>query len=513
MAAHAIAAARPKIRRNGVPPSESSTADHGQRGVSDMTINVQVPTSNVVAFPAGAVDSVIAESLASCGITAPAGDGNYSTTDEPIAAVADAAPETVEAVADVPEPIIPAKLTVSRDAFAAAVAACVRAVEKRNTIPVLTNLLIVGNEYGMRVTGTNLDIAISADVSATGDAHFAATVPAHMLSSVLAKAKIADSIILSYADDGKVSFRLGGSLSVDLHSITPNDFPTFQAGDLSHSFAIPTADLIRAFEKVELAISKEEARYYLNGVYVHHLPARRIDQVSNGSNGTLRFVATDGHRMAVVDLPAPAGAEGMPGYIMQASAVKQFLALAKGKGAPSMVAFNVHAPLVEKDEYDGTEQAVCGPRLSLTIGNLTLANKPIDGTFPDYCRVIPTGNDSIMRVEVADLDNAVNQVTCISSERGRAVRLSITESVLCLSVSNPDAGTARSEITCDFTVPKASASAMDIGFNSRYVRDILAHIDGEVATFKLADPGSPTLICGDGDADKGVMFVLMPMRV
>jgi DNA polymerase III subunit beta len=466
---------------------------------------------NVVALRSTqSVAVVIAETSVPDGTPAHAGDGTYTADAEFIALDDEAEQPADVAVADVPEPVVPARLTVSRDAFATAVAAVVRAVERRNTIPVLANLLIAGNEHGMKITGTNLDIAIAADVCAHGDSHFAATVPAHMLADVLKKAKIAESIILSYDSDAKVTFKLGDHLSVDLHSLPTTDFPQWQAGDLSHAFTMETDALVRVFEKVQFAISTEETRYYLNGVYVHHVPANRV-AAYNGDNGMLRFVAIDGHRMAVVELPAPRGSENMAGYIIQRDAVKQFLALAKAKGAPRTVTFNVHGPLVEKDD-DGESRCVVGPRLSFTIGNVTLASKPIDGAFPDYARVVPTGNDHAMRVAVADIAAAIEQATCISSERGRAVRLSVTATRLCLSVTNPDAGAARSEIECDYTVPSDGAyPELDIGFNSRYLLDILGHVDQEVAVIKFADPCAPTLIQGEGAPD--VTFVLMPMRV
>jgi DNA polymerase-3 subunit beta len=468
-------------------------------------IEAILASDNVVAlYPAPNIDEAVTESApanapAHAGGTDAIPDGESSATLEAAAEESDAD----EAIAaELPAPVVPAILQVSRDAFAAAMVACTRAVEKRNTIPVLGNVLIAGTEHGLRITGTDLDLAISADVFAEGDSHFAATLPAHLLSDVLKKAKKSESIILSYEDSAKVSLLLGNRLSVDLQSLPATDFPTFAFGAVTHSAVMPTADLLRAFQKVEFAISTEETRYYLNGVYVY----------SKDREGKLVFVATDGHRMGIAELPLPADLAGMPGHIIPRATVKQFLALAKAKGAPDTVVFDVHGTKYVEDA-DGHTVGGVGPRLSFKIGDITLATKPIDGTFPDYARVVPAGNESTMRVNGAELDEAISQVMCISSERGRAVRLSITESMLRLTVANPDSGKATSDVECEFDVPGSISPVLDIGFNAVHMRDILSHIESEAVEFKLADPGSPTLIRGAGDGDNGVTYILMPIRV
>src|SRR4029079_9197147 len=145
-------------------------------------------------------------------------------------------------------------------------------------------------------------------------------------------------------------------------------------------------------------------------------------------------------------------------------------------------------------------------KIRFTINNVVLTSKLIDGTFPDYARVIPLNNDKNLVVDKKDFEAAVDRVSTVSSERGRAVKLSITSGRLVLSVTNPDSGSAPEEIEVEY-----AADPLDIGFNSRYLLDIAAQIEGEVAVLKLAAPESPTLIT-DKDA-KGALYVLMPMRV
>jgi DNA polymerase-3 subunit beta len=145
-------------------------------------------------------------------------------------------------------------------------------------------------------------------------------------------------------------------------------------------------------------------------------------------------------------------------------------------------------------------------KIRFTVGNVVLTSKLIDGTFPDYARVIPVGNDKQLVVDKKDFEASVDRVSTVSSERGRAVKLSISGGRLLLSVTNPDSGSATEEIEVEY-----QSDPIDIGFNSRYLLDIAAQIEGEVAVLMLADPGSPTLI-QDRDA-AGALYVLMPMRV
>jgi DNA polymerase III subunit beta len=145
-------------------------------------------------------------------------------------------------------------------------------------------------------------------------------------------------------------------------------------------------------------------------------------------------------------------------------------------------------------------------KIRFTLGSVVLTSKLIDGTFPDYGRVIPLGNDKLLEVEKKEFEQAVDRVSTIASERGRAVKLSLTGGKLVLSVTNPDSGSATEELEVVY-----EADPIDIGFNSRYLLDIAAQIEGDTAVLKLADPGSPTLV-QDKDA-KGALYVLMPMRV
>jgi DNA polymerase-3 subunit beta len=258
-----------------------------------------------------------------------------------------------------------------------------------------------------------------------------------------------------------------------------SDFPDLASGEMTHKFVLKAADLKRLIDKTQFAISTEETRYYLNGIYVHAAGTNKTQ--------TLRAVATDGHRLAQTEIELPEGATGLPGIIVPRKTVGEV------------------QRLIEDTEAEIKVELSQG-KIRLTIGNVVLTSKLIDGTFPDYGRVIPQNNDKELVVDKADFASAVDRVSTISSERGRAVKLALSSGKLVLSVTNPDSGSATEEIEVEY-----ASDPLDIGFNSRYLLDIAAQIEGEVAVLRLADPGSPTLI-QDRD-NKTALYVLMPMRV
>jgi DNA polymerase-3 subunit beta len=300
-----------------------------------------------------------------------------------------------------------------------------------------------------------------------------------MFYEIVRKLAEGSQVILESASDRAVLAIRAGRSRFTLQTLPESDFPDLAAGDMTHKFTLPAADLKRLIDKTQFAISTEETRYYLNGIYLH--------MAGSGKTATLRAVATDGHRLAQSDLALPAGAAGMPGVIV-----------------PRKTVIEVQR-LIEDSEAEVAIQ-LSTAKIRFTIGDVLLTSKLIDGTFPDYARVIPSGNDKELVVDKKDFEAAVDRVSTVSSERGRAVKLSLTGGKLVLSVTNPDSGSATEELEVEY-----DADPIDIGFNSRYLLDIAAQLDGEVAILKLADPGSPTLI-QDKDA-KGALYVLMPMRV
>ncbi|HMK81576.1 MAG TPA: DNA polymerase III subunit beta [Xanthobacteraceae bacterium] len=371
------------------------------------------------------------------------------------------------------------KVTVERAALLKSVGHVHRVVERRNTIPILANVLLRAEKGKLALKATDLDLevteTIAAEVSPTGST----TVPAHMIYDIVRKLPEGSQIVLdSSGDRAALTIRAGRS-RFSLQTLPESDFPDLAAGEMTHKFAVPAKDLKRLIDKTQFAISTEETRYYLNGIYLH--------VAASGKTQKLRAVATDGHRLAQVEFDAPKGAEGMPGIIVPRKTVGEVQRLIEDLDAEIAIELSTS-------------------KIRFTIGDVVLTSKLIDGTFPDYGRVIPAGNDKTLIVDKGEFEAAVDRVSTVSSERGRAVKLALSPGKLILTVTNPDSGSATEELEVEY-----DADPLDIGFNSRYLLDIAAQIEGEVAVLKLADPGSPTLV-QDKDAT-GALYVLMPMRV
>lgn len=370
------------------------------------------------------------------------------------------------------------KVTVERAELVKALAHVHRVVERRNTIPILANVLIRAAKNGLELKATDLDLEIVETILADVKQGSSTTVPAHMFYDIVRKLPEGSQVELQSGSDKSALQVKAGRSKFSLQALPETDFPDLAAGELPHKFKIPASELKRLVDKTQFAISTEETRYYLNGIYLHAVEEKKAK---------LRAVATDGHRLAQAELELPKGASGMPGVIVPRKTVAEIQRLIEAAG-------------------EEVEVELSPAKIRFSLGSAVLTSKLIDGTFPDYGRVIPTGNDKTLVVDKGDFAAAVDRVSTVSSERGRAVKLSLTSGKLTLSVTNPDSGSATEELEVEY-----GSEPLDIGFNSRYLLDITSQLEGEKARLKLADPGSPTLL---EDSEKsGALYVLMPMRV
>ena len=371
------------------------------------------------------------------------------------------------------------KISIERGTLLKAVSQAQSVVERRNTIPILANVLIEAEGDSVSFRATDLDIEVVDRASAVVERPGATTVSAVMLHEIVRK--LPDGALVNLAEDaasGRLTVTAGRS-NFNLATLPKEDFPVMASSEYSCNFLAKAPVLRRLFDKAKFAISTEETRYYLNGVYMH---------VATGDDGrVLRCVATDGHRLARIDAPLPDGASGMPGVIVPRKTVNELRKLLEDDDA--MIKVSVSETKVRFET----------PVLSLT-------SKVIDGTFPDYTRVIPTGNTKRLEVDASEFAKAVDRVATVSSERSRAVKLSLDEDRLILSVNAPDSGAAEEELAVAY-----GDERLEIGFNAKYLLEIASQVDRENAVFLFNSSGDPTLM-REGN-DTSAIYVVMPMRV
>ncbi len=370
------------------------------------------------------------------------------------------------------------KVIIERSTFLKALGHVQSVVERRNTIPILSNVLLQAEGGFLALTATDLDIEIAEQVTADVERPGAITASALTLYEIVRRLPEGAQICLDTEGDGGRLKLSAGKSEFSLAVLPDQDFPSLTVDHQGVEFVMPAIDLKRLIDKTRFAMSQEETRYYLNGVYFHAVTDDGL---------ALRAVATDGHRLARLDCPLPDGAADIPGVIIPRKAVTELRRLLDDAGEVISV-------------------MVSEAKVRFAFDDVTLTSKLIDGTFPDYQRVIPSGNDRTLKVETADFSKAVDRVSTVSADKTRSVKLVLDTDHLTLIVNNPETGSAQEELGVDF-----NADGLEIGFNARYLMDVAAQVDGQTATFEFADPSSPTII--RDEEDEQALYVLMPLRV
>ena len=371
------------------------------------------------------------------------------------------------------------KFTIDRGGLLKALTHVQSVVERRNTIPILANVLLRADEGVVELAATDMDISVIEKVAAEVSQPGSTTVSAHTLFDIVRKLEDGAQVELGGGtEEGQLAVRSGRSM-LKLATLASEDFPAMSDDDMPHGFSLGTAELRSLIDRTRFAISTEETRYYLNGIYLH---------AAKGEKGpVLRAVETDGHRLALMESPLPQGAEGMPGVIVPRKTVNEL------------------RKLIDEAE-DEIAILLSDTKIRFAVDGIILTSKLIDGTFPDYDRVIPDGNDKFMEVSCKRFERAVDLVSTISTEKSRAIKLSLGENSLTLSATSPDAGSATEEMEVEY-----GDEELEIGFNSKYLIDITQQINGDSARFALSDAASPTIV--RDSTDPSALYVLMPMRV
>ena len=353
------------------------------------------------------------------------------------------------------------KFTIERAPFIKALNHTQSIVDKRNTIPILSNVKLVAS-HNLTITATDLDIyAIETVNDVAVKEPGAITVSSSLLYDIARKLPDGAQIGIELKD-GKLIVKAGRS-RFTLPTIPDDDFPAFPRPEFPAELTLTADELKLAIDQTRFAISTEETRYYLNGIFAH-----------NTSDG-ITLAATDGHRLARHVLEVK---DEIPDVIIPHKAINEIY------------------KLLDSDDVD---MEIAAKFVRFTIGNVVLITKTIDGKFPDYARVIPKDNDKTLKIDARQLKFAIDRVTTVSTEKKRAVKIILSDDLLVVSVVSHDNGSGSEEVPCPW-----SHGDFEIGFNAVYLRDVLGLFDGDVSmTFK--EPGDPVLVDGN--------FVVMPMRV
>jgi DNA polymerase-3 subunit beta len=364
-------------------------------------------------------------------------------------------------------------VTIEKSTLLKAITRLQSLVEKRNTIPILSNVKLDANDKALTLTVTDMDLVASEQVDANIASQGALTVPALTLYDIVRKLPEGSQVALKADSSSRLNVTAGSS-NFTLSYLPAEDFPVMSEGELTHKFTLASKDFLRLIDKTKFAMSNEETRYYLNGVYFHL------------SNGKLRAVATDGHRLASVQNDAPQGSAGMPGIIIPRKAVNEIGKLLENQNEVSV--------------------ALSETKIKINAGRVELLSKVVDGTFPDYSRVIPENNSKMVTVSSALFNEAVDRVSTIAADKTRAVKVKFEKGNMNLTSQGIEGTSAKESIACEY-----SAEPLEVGFNSRYVLEMMTQIKSDKLNIALDNPNSPALIT---DAtDPSVVFIIMPMRV
>lgn len=366
--------------------------------------------------------------------------------------------------------------TVERNALLPALAAVNRAIERRNTIPILGNVLIHTDGDLLTVTGTNLDIEVSspARLLSASDAN-AFTVSSSLIHAAVSKLPDGCEIVFTCGAD-TISM-VAGRARMQFATLPAIDFPNLGGSDFTHQFTIHTRELVRILNTTSFAISTEESRYYLNGIFMH-----RLDE-------HLALAATDGHQLASIKIAAPTGSEDMPGIIIPRASLAPILHCAK-VGGDAVV--HLSDRKIRVAFRDGT----------------TVTSKLIDGTFPDYQRVIPTLNDKNFTVDREALLAAVGRVSLVADEKSSAIRFTFDGDNVGLEANNNATGNMEELVS----LSDSDAENASISLNYKYCVNVLNATDAAELRFSINTHTDPCLASPVLESGTAPIFIIMPIR-
>ena len=365
------------------------------------------------------------------------------------------------------------KTTIKREDILAPLQHVIGAVERRQTLPILGNVLLKSTGGDMTLTATDLEIEMVARIASAGTDDFQTTIPARKLLDIC-KALPDSSAIKFTIDENRVSLTSARS-RFSLASLPAKDFPGLDEIEGQQSFSIPQNQLKSLFDKTSFAMAQQDVRYYLNGILME-ITAEAI-----------KLVATDGHRLALSEVKLDTGVDEERQIIIPRKAVLELSRLLEsGDSLANCVLSQNH--------------------LRVETNSLVFTTKLIDGKFPDYQRVIPVDGNKTMEVNRETLKDSMSRIAILSNEKYRGIRLTLSSGNLSIQANNPDQEEAEEELQVDYT-----ETDMEIGFNVTYLIDVLNVLKSEKVQIKLKDSNSSAIISDSQDDTS--LYVVMPMRL
>ncbi|HCR86436.1 MAG TPA: DNA polymerase III subunit beta [Alphaproteobacteria bacterium] len=372
------------------------------------------------------------------------------------------------------EPKLALSLTIEKNALLGSLSKLQSFVEKRNTIPILSNVKLDADQNGLTLTVTDMDLVVSETVEAAVSEEGSLTVPATTLYDIIRKLPEGAQVKLDLdTKSSRVNIKSGNS-KFTLSYLPSDDFPVMSEGTLTHQFSLKSKDFLKLIEKTRFAMSTEETRYYLNGVYFHTV------------ENSLKTVSTDGHRLAKVEIEAPEGTKGMPGVIIPRKAVNE-----------------INKILENQEEV---KISLSDSKIKFNAGKIELLSKVVDGTFPDYARVIPENNVKFLTVNSNLVREAIDRVATITADKTRAVKLNLSKNNLNISAQGIEGISGNENVECTY-----QSDAIEAGFNSRYLLEMLSLVEGVETNFAFDTANSPVIVTDSKDTS--ALFIIMPMRV
>lgn len=366
------------------------------------------------------------------------------------------------------------KFVISREALIKPLQLVVGVVERRSTLPVLSNVLLVTDGQELSLTGTDLEVELVGRVQLEEPAQAGSiTVPARKLMDICKS--LPDSALIEFdLSDSKLSLKAGRS-SFSLSTLPATDFPNVVDVDETLTVNVPQGDLRRLIDKAAFSMAQQDVRYYLNGMLLE------ID------GDQLRTVATDGHRLATCVTSVQAVDQAKQQLIVPRKGILELARL-----------------LAHGDE--NIEIIIGGSHIRAQVGGYLFTTKRVDASFPEYSRVIPRNGNKFMMADRLALRQVFSRIAILSNEKYRGVRLMLESGMLKVMANNPEQEYAEETIVVDY-----EGETLEIGFNVNYLLDVLSILDSEVVRFTLSDSNSSALI--DSESEPGALYVVMPMRM